>query len=303
MYSLNETQNLSESIDKLAAQNQLYGDAKELLGYYLVMSIFVILILNLLVKPAFISDWFGLGYTFDITNFIAIYALALSVYEICFLKNYVQSKKQKAAKIQEDFDCTVYGLDWNNMLCGERVCASEIEKYSRKYTSKGKSRDRFVNWYTPDINQISGNKQIRLCQKENLGWDVSQRKSYMKFLVIIALLTLMLSLVSGLVIEVSLKTLILSAIIPTWPIFSFAIQNIIDNNSAITDKTKLKYATEIVEQKKTPSTKYTRQIQDLIYLNRMNNNLIFDWYYNFYRESNQSGVSYASRKAVSRIVK
>jgi hypothetical protein len=303
MSSLNEIQNLPDSIDKLAAQNQLYSDAKKQLGLFLIMSVVVILVLNLLMKPMMIEDWLGLGKMYDITNCIAIYALALSIYEILFLKGYVQSRKEKAAKIQEDFDCTVYNLNWNSLLCGERICASEIDKYSRKYESKGKSRDRFIDWYTPEINQVSGNKQILLCQKENLGWDVAQRKSYMKFMVIVMLLTLTLSLVSALLTEVSVNILILSVIIPTWPIFSFTIQNIIDNKAAISDKTNLKSATEVVERSQQPSIKYTRQIQDLIYLNRRNNNLIFDWYYNFYRESNQKGISYASKKLARKLVK
>jgi hypothetical protein len=303
MSSLNEIQNLPDSIDKLVAQNQLYSDAKKQLGLFLIMSVVVILVLNLLIKPMMIEDWLGLGKIYDITNSIAIYALALSIYEILFLKGYVQSRKEKAAKIQEDFDCTVYNLNWNSLLCGERICASEIDKYSRTYESKGKSRDRFVDWYTPEINQVSGNKKILLCQKENLGWDVAQRKSYMKFMVAVMLLTLMLSLVSALLTEVSVNILILSVIIPTWPIFSFTIQNIIDNKAAISDKTNLKSATEVVERNQQPSIKYTRQIQDLIYLNRRNNNLIFDWYYNFYRESNQKGISYASKKLARKLVK
>jgi hypothetical protein len=113
----------------------------------------------------------------------------------------------------------------------------------------------------------------------------------------------MLSLISGLVIEVSINNLILSAIIPAWPIFSFTLQNILDNKSAISDKITLKSSTEVVEKSKQPSAKYIRQIQDLIYLNRVNNSLIFNWYYNFYKESNQQGISYATRNLVSRLTK
>jgi hypothetical protein len=68
MSTLNERQNEQAAIDKLAAQNQIYADAKTRLGIYLILSIPVIMLLNLVVKPMFLHDWFGLGKTFEKFN-------------------------------------------------------------------------------------------------------------------------------------------------------------------------------------------------------------------------------------------
>jgi hypothetical protein len=301
MNKFNERQNEEASIDKLAAQNQLYGDAKKRLGIYLTLSIPIMILLNVAVKPILLNDTFNLGLTFDLTDSIALYALLLAGYELIFLKRKMSTLKQKAAKIQEDFDCTVYCLEWNELLSGDKECELEIKKSSDKYSTKRKNREDFINWYTPEIEKLSDNKAILVCQKENLGWDIEQRTKFNYFISIISIVVLVSSLIVGFYFEFTLKSLILSAIIPSWPAISFAISNYYENNEAIEDKKTLKLATEKVEQLRTPSVKYIRNIQNLIFLNRKNNCLIFDWFYKYHFDSNQSGISYASRQLIQRL--
>lgn len=303
MSTLNERQNHPASVDKLAAQNQIYADAKTKLGVYLTLSIPVILILNLIVKPMFLEDWFSLGVTYDLTDTIALYALLLAAYELIFLKGSIESHKLKAATIQEDFDCIVYELEWNQALCGNRVCDSEVQKYSQKYQRKGKKRSRLENWYTPEIEQLEDeNNQALACQKENLGWDISQRQSFVKLIKIVVAISVLASMIAGFYYEISLKSLILSVLIPCWPALSYAIQNLFENRKALSDKEKLKNAIESAASASL-TVKDLRNIQNIIFLNRSSNSLIFDWFYTFHRESNQNGVSYASIQFAKRMMK
>ncbi|MDP2561183.1 S-4TM family putative pore-forming effector [Psychrobium sp. 1_MG-2023] len=301
MNNFNTNQNSDVAIDKLAAQNQLYGDAKNRLGLYLVLSIPVMILLNIIVKPLLINDTFRLGWNFDLTDSIAFYALLLTMFELVYLKPQISKLKQKAAKIQEDFDCTVYELEWNDILCDSKPCESEIKNSSDKYTKKGKSRAVFANWYTPDVEQIDQVKAILVCQKENLGWDVSQRTKFICFISSISIVVFLLSLIVAFFLDFTLQSFILSAIIPSLPAISFSITNYFENKEAIASKEKLKEATEKVENIRNPTIKYARNIQNLIYLNRVNNSLIFDWFYNYLRDSNQSGISYASKQLIQRL--
>lgn len=302
MNSFNDRQNEQASIDKLAAQNQLYGDAKARLGIYLFLSVPVVMVLNLIVKPAFINDWLGLGLTFDLTDSIALYGVLLAGYELIFLKYYMSKLKQKAAKVQEEFDCSVYQLEWNNILCGNKVCEREIKRLSDKYSSKGKDRNRLVDWYTPEVQQVDNIKAVLLCQKENLGWDIDQREKFVYFVTLLASLVFASSLIIGFYFEFTLKSLILAAVIPSWPAISFAITNYLENQEAIQDKKDLKSAVDCAAEIKSPTVKYTRNVQNVIYLNRRNNCLIFDWFYEYLRDSNQEGVSYASKQLVRRLL-
>lgn len=301
MNNINVRQNEQTSVDKLAAQNQLYGDAKKRLGIYLILTIPVMILLNTVAKPVLLNDWLNLGWKFDLTELVALFALILSSYELMFLKSYLSNKKNKAAKIQEDFDCTVYGLEWNDLLCGDKECEIEIKKSSDKYSNKGKCRNNFIDWYTPDVHQADQTKAIFVCQKENLGWDIEQRSKFNHFIFVIAAIVFLLSLVVGFFFEFTLKSLILSVIIPSWPAISFAISNYNENKEAIEDKKNLKSAAEKVEFINNPTIKHARNIQNLIYLNRKSNCLIFDWFYSFLRDSNQQSISYATKKLVQRL--
>lgn len=302
MNEINTKQNETASIDKLSAQHQLYSDAKNRLGMYLFLSIPVMILLNTAIKPAMLNDWMNLGWKFDLTELIALFALLLSSYELLFLKRYISDKKQKAAKIQEDFDCTVYDLEWNDLLCGSKECDLEIKKSSNKYLKKGKSRDTFNDWYTPDVTQLDNIKAIFVCQKESLGWDVEQRSKFNKFIFALTSVVFILSLLAGFYFEFTLKFLILSVIIPSWPAISFAVTSYNDNKEAIEDKNNLKIAAEKVEFMRVPTIKHARNIQNLIYLNRKNNCLIFNWFYKYLKDSSQEGVSYASRQLIQRLL-
>ncbi|MEJ1392968.1 MAG: S-4TM family putative pore-forming effector [Candidatus Sedimenticola sp. (ex Thyasira tokunagai)] len=302
MNKINERQNKQSSIDKLAAQNQLYGDAKKRLGVYLLLSIPLMIILNIAVKPALLNDCLNLGWTFDLTDSIALFALMLAGYDLIYLKRHISALKQKAAKIQEDFDCTVYDLEWNTLLCGDKECELEIKKSSDKYSNKGKDRAKFSDWYTPEVENIDQIKAILVCQKENLGWDIEQRTKFIYFISIVSIMVFAISLIAGFYFEISLKSLILSAIIPSWPALSFAITNYFENKEAIQEKKLLKSAVDRVEDIKIPTIKYARNIQNLIFLNRKNNCLIFDWFYEYLRNANQTGISYASKQLIQRLL-
>jgi len=302
MNNFNIRQNRVESIDKLAAQNQLYGDAKKRLGIYLVLSIPIMMVLNIAIKPLLLCDWLGIGSTIDLTDSIALYALLLSAYELIFLKRKISNFKKKAAKIQEDFDCTVYDMEWNDILCGDKVCDVEIKKSSDKYIKKGKCRESFVDWYTPDVESVDHTKAILLCQKENLGWDIEQRKKYVYFISIIAFLVFASSVVVAFYLKCPVNSFILSVIIPSWPAIGFAVNSYFENKEAIENKKFLKSAVDKVEQVKKPTIKYVRNIQNLIYLNRMDNCLIFDWFYKYLWDMNQTGVSYATKQLIQRLL-
>lgn len=303
MSNLSIRQNSDAAIDRLAAQKQIYSDAKTLLGWYLFFSIPIIILLNTLIKPFIITDILHLGWTFDLTNSIALFALLLTLIELVYLKPTIKILKEKAAKIQEDFDCLVYELEWNDILCGDHPCETQISTYSRKYSNKGQSRLILKDWYTPDIAQLNKAPAILLCQKENLGWDIIQREKFVKFINFLLALSVISSVVAGFYLEISLTSFIISVVIPCLPVISFSISNYFDNNDAISDKKRLKSATEKVGEIQNPTIKYVRNIQNLIYLNRTTNSLIFDWYYTYLKEANQEGITYASKQLVNRLIR
>lgn len=305
MSTISKRQNKSLSIDKLTAQNQIYGDAKKKLGIFLFLSVAVMVLLNILVKPFLLSDCYSALSGFDkidITEFVALFALTLSAYEIFYLKNRISVLRKKAAKVQESFDCYVYNLEWNGVICGDKACDIDIKKYSEKFYKKGKDASWMTDWYTPDVDKLDAVKAMLACQKENLGWDVEQRKAFTKLVIFCTMAVFLTSVIVSLLLESTLKSFILSVIIPCWPVMVFGVNTYLDNKDAIEDKESLKSAIEKAAAVNNPTVKTARNIQNLIYLNRRDNPLVFDWFYAYLRDKNQSGVSYATKKLVSKML-
>ncbi|EGR1345777.1 S-4TM family putative pore-forming effector [Vibrio parahaemolyticus] len=303
MNGINERQNEADSIDRLAAQKQIYSDAKLLQGWYLFLSVPMMVLLNMILKPLLLTDVFKFGVTFDLTNSIAIFALCLTIADWAWLKPTIVKLKEKAAKIQEEFDCFVYGLEWNDILCGDRPNGVDVRLYSDKYLSKKKSVDAFRDWYTSDVTHVSNVQGMLLCQNENLGWDVSQREKFVSAVFWVAVASFITSCCVAVYLDFTVKSFILNALIPSLPLIGYAITNYYENSEAIEIKKRLKSATEKVGEINTPTIKLVRNIQNLIYLNRSTNSLIFDWYYDWYRNSNQRGVSYATVQLVKKIAR
>lgn len=295
-------QNEPESIDKLAAQKQIYSDAKNLIGWYLVLSIPVMILLNIVVKPLLLNDSVGLG-KIDLTDYIAVFALLLTIFELALVKPKVSQLKEKAAKIQEEFDCYVLNIEWNEILCGNKPCGSDVRTFADKSDLKGNDRSKFINWYTEGVHQVDSVRAALLCQNENLGWDISQRLKYVKLVNRALVAFIVVSLCAGFYADSSLRSLILSVVIPSLPFISYAITNYHENREAIEKKKALKAATEKVDAIANPTSKYVRNIQNLIYWNRVNNSLIFDWFFEWYRDSTQRGISYATLQLVTRLKK
>lgn len=261
MQTINSRQNTPESIKKLLAQKQVYTDAKKLQGWYLFLSIPVIMALNLLLKPLLLSEVVMEGWSFNLTNSIALLALSLTLFELLYLKPTIAKLKEKAAKIQESFDCFVYGLEWNSVMCGEVVCDAEVDLYSRKFVDKKGNVNNYYDWYTPDISQLDKNQSMLACQKENLGWDIVQRKKFKKLITKLAVSALVITTVVGFFWGFTIEEYILSVIIPSLPAITYAISNHFDNLDAITNKEHLKSATDSVETSGAVTTKHVRNIQ------------------------------------------
>ncbi len=302
MNQINTRQNEPESIDKLAAQKQIYSDAKKRIGWYLVLSIPVMILLNTVVKPLFLKDALGLG-KIDLTDYIAVFALLLTIFELALVKPKVSQLKEKAAKIQEELDCYVLDIEWNEILCGNKPCGSDVRTFADKSDLKGNDRSKLSDWYTTGVEQVDSVRAALLCQNENLGWDINQRQKYVKLVSGALLAFLVVTFCAGFYADSSLKAIIMSVVIPSLPFISYAITNYHENHEAIEKKRALKAATEKVDAIANPTSKYVRNIQNLIYLNRANNCLIFDWFYEWYRDSSQRGISYATLQLITRLRK
>lgn len=163
-------QNEDNSIAMLAAQRQLYRDAKKYNTVSVALSVWI---------P------FGLSVILWLipTNTEWRYAsYILSIVSMAFgfvIDKYIEEKKQLAAFIQQKFDVYVYEMPWDKRIFGkDKNVAHEIATYSKKILSNPKEKEQLKDWYTHGVDEKNIIDGILACQRENLGWDVGLRKRF-----------------------------------------------------------------------------------------------------------------------------
>lgn len=288
-------ENESSSIEKLAAQRELYSIAKML--FYVQTFIAVISLVLLSFSQLIFCK-------IDFTLIIATISLLAVIADNLFEK-YISGLKEKAAKTQEFFDTYVLNIKWNNILCLDKPEYNEIFKYYNSHKSKKKDFTKFTNWYEPEISTVTEQTGKLICQKTNCNYDSSIRKKYNNVILIIGVSTILLILIFTIFSDITLSKLLLTVIFPAVPIIQWTHKNIMTNNDSIKNLEQLnnllnsswndlKNGTQI-------SDEVIRQIQDGIYLNRKGSPLIPDFVYDRLRDKLELQTYYSVGQLVTEI--
>jgi len=159
--SISARQNAAWSIQLLAAQRQLYSEAKwwRRLRAWSVTAMAVIGVAATLLAPDLLKVLGPVGAVFGVAQWFA------SIIE--------KQRTNMAANIQEQFDTSVYPLDWNPVI-GTKADAEEVIAAASRF--KG-DRAKLTNWYIIP-NGVPRPLDVLLCQRSNLRWDAALRIAY-----------------------------------------------------------------------------------------------------------------------------
>lgn len=163
-------QNENNSIAMLAAQRQLYKDAKKLNTLSVALSVWIpfVLAIILLFIPGN-TEWKYASYVLSIVSIV-----------FCFvIEKYIEEKKQLAAFIQQKFDVYVYEMPWDKKIFGkDRNIDHEVATHSKKILNNPQEKKKLKDWYTPGVDEKNIIDGILACQRENFWWDVGLRKRF-----------------------------------------------------------------------------------------------------------------------------
>ena len=167
---IQKRENEHNSIIMLAAQRELYTEAKKLCNVDVVISVGLPILLAIMQSTYEEKNW--------IIPFISALIIASIILGI-ILTNIVKKKKEVAATIQQMFDVYVFQLPWDSKLFGQyNSLSNEIIIYSNKIIRNTSDEMQFVNWYTPIADQLPLLEGITVCQAENCQWDKALRMRY-----------------------------------------------------------------------------------------------------------------------------
>jgi hypothetical protein len=284
MNNIPQEQNTPHQLERLAAQRQLYSDAKNIQNINIILSIPSVIIWSILI--AFFPS---------LQIYAALWGLSVTLLEQAIFSHSQKNLQEKAAKIQQLFDCDIFELDWSQLCSGSRPEPELIVSSSAKYRKKDPNYSNLKDWYPVSGGQLPIHEARLICQRSNIWWDAKQKLRYCKLilfgLIAITIIVFLVGLVGGL----TLEKFVLAIVIPLLPAFIFTIRQYIENKQAATRLDNLRENSEniwqqVINRRITPQEleRESYILQNQIYDNRRLSPLIFDWLY--YRLKKQNEV-------------
>jgi hypothetical protein len=212
--------------------------------------------------------------------------------------------REKAAKIQELFDCDVLQMPWKREIIGIPPPADLVVEYAEKYNPKNYLNQPLENWYTGPVDDLPLPLARIVCQRANLTWDAKLRRRYVKGLVMFLILLMALLAVMAWYIGLDKMDKLAYVIASFGPAATLGINEIITNIKAaaslddlvrrMDDLWHMAFSAKVSEEELTSAS---RDWQTQIFLHRKNSPVLLGWIYKHFRDPDE-GKSYKGTEAL-----
>ena len=289
MNNISQDQLQKLQLDRLAAQRQLYTKAKGVQVIQIIIAVPCVIIWSLLIR------WIP-----NLKVYGAFWGIAVTLFDIYCLSPWVHSLLQKAAKIQELFDCDVLQLDWQDLKVGHHPDEETIVKYSSQFKRTDPECLTLRDWYPSNVGKLPTYLARILCQRINCWWDGNLRRRYALYIVILVAILTMVVFLIGVIGGFTIEKFILAILAPLMPLLVLGMRQYREHNNAAATSDHLKKYSEDLWQKALlceatveEFTLKSRCLQCEIYDLRRKNPLIFDWIYQRLRGDYQEQMNKA----------
>lgn len=287
-------QNEARSIDLLAAQRQLYSEAKNISHYQFFCCILIPALLPFLKTANLSAPLLGL---------IVLIAVIITLVNTYFFEKIIKHKRECSAKIQEFFDTYVLQIPWNKEISGVKENAiRDCLHLSQKYKQKNSSLENLKDWYPTEYSDLNIADGRILCQKVNASYDEQIRVKFKYFLIILFWLSVMLFFVVSIIFNKSFVESLVLFFAPLVPVTIYLHKRLSENlESMMRLENILHQADALVEESKLASTPRTilemdsRKLQNDIFKHRSSAFLIWDWFYFMNRPKQESNMKVSAK--------
>lgn len=270
-----ERQNEETYIRYLAAQRQLYNEAKRLDGVEILFS--VVIPLFFVALQLIISDNTYLNAT---SYVLSIVSMGISL----LIGSHINRKKELAAEIQQHFDLHVYQMTWDNKLFGlQRNVTHVVAEKAKLLLKNQKEHERLTNWYTTVAGTVDLKKGILMCQKENYNWDVTLRKRFRSLSVIVIIILTILVFLIGIV-KNETVVMLLCRFAFIIPIFQWLFETVKQLNKDIKNLEELD---GLISSSEPINMDKLQEIQSKIYIHRKSCYAIPNKFYDRYKNNDE----------------
>lgn len=271
--------------DRLAAQRHLYSKAKRLSNLIFVLCVLlpVLLATAKVLYPTNVI----------LPKVIVVYSFVASMSRM-WLKDLFTNNKISAARIQQLFDCELFGLEWNKALCGQKPKPEEILEATR-----GANYKKLSDWYDPIVSKLPLTVGALVCMRTNVVYDQSLRKAYSTVCYVLTFIAIIVVAVLGMWNNTGMWDAFLYGIVPLMPLITWGVdlhKQHSANYKALCNIEPLIEAGFIqVKEKQNVSSSSLQEIQNFIYLHRKSSYLVPDLFYKMKRKKNEAAAYYGAK--------
>jgi hypothetical protein len=287
------TENEPRQLQRLGAQRYLYSIAKRLYGAQLILA-----------GPVAVA-WAGAVVLSPHLKMAAAgWGALVSILDGAVLTPRQKRLRERAAKIQEAFDCDVLQLEWNVIKIGKKPDPAVVKKMADKYVKVESRFPPLGDWYPNPVDEVPLDVARVICQRTNCWWDAEQRRGYARLLLGCLIIVGVAILGLGFVGKLTVDKLILAVVLPLTPAVLVAKRQFSEQNDAASRLEELKtHADQIWSElcaggSHDEFARRSRVLQDEIYDNRKCNSPVFDWMFRRVRSDYEVQMNYTARQMV-----
>lgn len=236
--TIDELQNSDANLKLLAAQRQLYLQAKRIQHLREAGTVGLAAIAPLIyyLIPSSRST-------------LAIIGASWLLVSRLLLESLEKGKVKQAATIQEQFDIGLFRLPWNHVLVGSRISPELIN--SAASSDKG-DKQKLRDWY-PNTENIPYPANVLLCQRASLVWDWRLRRVYAWGVIFLTILIFLCGVMVAVATNSTLLSYLLALLFPSLAALLSGIE---------IAKTQFSIAEEKFELEKVVSTAWNNGLKD-----------------------------------------
>lgn len=264
-------QNSERQLQRLAAQRQLYATAKAVFGTQVILS-----------GPVAVLAAFFVIALPEAKGFAALWGITVALCDLFWLTPWQKRLRDRAARIQEAFDCDVLGLPWNDVKAGKRPAPELVKEQADKYRTWADKMPPLSDWYAPVASELPLHIGRIACQRSNCWWDAEQRRRYATWVIVAVVLIFCAVLWLAFGKGFGLDDFILKVAAPLAPALLLGVRQFTEQREAATRLDSLKDHSErlwndaLSGWPEAELTARARSLQDEIFESRRKSPLVFD---------------------------
>jgi hypothetical protein len=294
MNSIPGDQNDPRRIRYLAAQRHLYGTAKTIFGWQIILSgpITVALAFLTVVVP-------------DVRSYVALWGITATLIDVTWLTPWIRRLKLLAARAQEMFDCEVLRMPWNELKAGKRPDPELVKEQSDRYQSWAAGMPALTDWYAAQVGQLPLHVARVVCQRSNCWWDARQRRRYATIVIILLLVVFATVLIAAFMDDITVEAFVVKVLAPLAPALVLGYRQVTEQLDAASRLDNLKGHSEslweacLSGEKEPVAAARSRQLQDEIFENRHKSPLVFDILFRWLRSEYEAQMNHAAAEMVA----